>query len=116
MLRGRVVEHDGEPAGTFRVRAVWVVERNTDLNRTEDFVDVEDGRFELGGLRAGRYSVSASRDAIVTSRVEVELPQDGELLLQLPQPGSMSGVVVDADGVAIPGAQVRIHGPGGRCG
>ena len=72
-----------------------------------------DGRFEIGGLSAGKWKVAASTEGYTPCEpVEVVLPRaEGALPIELvlERAGSVSGIVLGTEGLPAPGAQVQLE-------
>ena len=112
-VRGVVLAHDGTPVAEAQVSVQPVVaERgwaDWEHARTE-----EDGRFEIEGLRAGPYKVSAwpEREPGTEDPVEVTVPEGGEATVEirLDRGGTVIGSVVDERGQPVPRVMVRARG------
>ncbi|MCP3918436.1 MAG: sigma-70 family RNA polymerase sigma factor [bacterium] len=111
-LKGQVVDTDGAPVRDFRVRAVRTASGDGFPVATQQITErVQDprGRFELPGLIAGPWRLEVAAPAFGTPpAVTVHLPQAAPLELTLAAAARASGVVVDGDGYAVPGARVRV--------
>ncbi len=114
-VRGRVVDASGEPVPAFDVYAFEVTGGmipGIGADSENDAFEAEDGRFFLGGLRAGKWNVSAVAEGFaVPAAVEVEVPQPegAELELRVERGAAVSGVVLDAGGRPVAGARVALH-------
>ncbi len=110
ILKGRVLAADGSPMTSFRV----VAQHESDASQRVDMrFQAEDGRFELPGLDAGSWRVSAAVGADWQPASEVQivaLPNDGpELTLVCPAAAALSGQVLDPDGVPVGEADVLVR-------
>jgi len=113
-IRGRVLFH-GEPVANAPV---------TDASKDASTVSHPDGTYELKGLKAGEYELSARSNAVgaFVDRVKVTLA-DGDqktLDLELVNEGRISGIVVDQQGKPLGGAWVSFNSAktadGAECG
>ncbi len=114
-LVGRVVDRGGEPVPRFRVRAQ---SENRGLTPgfgcqvREALFEGPEGDFELPGLRAGTWEVSALGEGFELSEpVAVALPRsgsEGPLVIALVRAASASGLVLRPDGQAAAGARVTL--------
>jgi hypothetical protein len=79
-----------------------------------DDTSAADGSYELSGLVAGDYVLTASTDRGQTRdgayRVALTASADTHLDLVLAEGGVIHGVVVDPDGHAVPGVEVHANG------
>lgn len=125
-----------DPTGTSRITGVVTVAgagvpaRRTrimlsggGLRRSRTTTTDDDGRFVLGDLAAGRYTLSASRTGYVSVTYGQRQPGPGRpgtpiqladgqavtLALQIPRGAVISGTVLDEAGEAIPGTMVRVY-------
>lgn len=110
-VKGRILTKSGEPVEDAAVWARVVSEAaRTRLGWSND-ESKQDGSYALSGLRAGKVKIDVSTE-------KGTAPQDGwtveltagatiEKDLILDTGGSISGSVVDADGKAVSGVQVR---------
>ena len=119
VIRGRVLRADiGRPLAFARVSA-----SNGASERAVAVTD-DSGRFELRGLRAGRYTVLATRTGYVTfsygqrrsseagRSIEVGIAQTvNGIELSLPRGGVITGTVVDQYGEPLVGAPVEVMRP-----
>ncbi len=70
----------------------------------------EEGRFRMGGLEAGPYTVSASAQGWLDAEL-ADVAQDSTgIALQLRRPALVRGIVLAADGSPVPGAEVLRRG------
>lgn len=102
---GTVVALEPIAPGQFRRRERWRV--------TSDAA----GRFRFAGVPTSTVRLSARRDAQRAEPVELSLDLAGEVQLQLTEPATLSGTVLDAAGVSVPGAEVMARvaaGPSAR--
>ena len=108
-LEGRVTEWNGTPVRGADVSSgagplAWGQPRT----RTD-----AQGRFRLEGVPPGSPRIWASRPGYAAADVSVRLEPGGRLAdvdLTLARGGSVAGVVLDADGAPLPGAQI-VPGP-----
>ncbi len=95
-LRGRVVMADGTPVWDAHV-TVFVVE-STEMLRTEN-TDPE-GNFAITGVPTGRCSVMVGKPNLPTVHQPAAC-DDQKLVIKLPAPATIRGVVVDARGLPV---------------
>ena len=109
-LGGRVADDFGDPLGGVVVEAVSVSGYRVEVRTSAG------GWYELAGLVAGAYSVSFSLEGYLphAQRVTVRAGASSTLPVSLVPvvPASLSGVVVDQQGLALPGARVEAVSPG----
>jgi protocatechuate 3,4-dioxygenase beta subunit len=115
-IRGQVVDTGGKPVAGLEVQARQQIDpsqphaRQTWARATTS----GDGRFDLGGLLAGRFHVTvAGGRATPTEPLSVTLAerQDvDDLRIELPASGAVRGTVVDERGRAIPRTTVSLSG------
>jgi protocatechuate 3,4-dioxygenase beta subunit len=113
-----VLAGSGAPARRARVAL------SGDSLRTVRSVMTDDlGRYAFPGLAAGRFTLSASKPGYLGVTYGQRTPgsgrpgtplqlDDGQRLsiqLQLPRAGVISGIVLDEQGEAVPGTQVRVY-------
>jgi protocatechuate 3,4-dioxygenase beta subunit len=111
IARGRVIDDLGEPVREFTVGGVRVPQ-----SRTSFYGDVCWGRFEdpeggftLSGLLPGSWRFTAS----IGNRTSVEIPpidlpnESESIVLVLPRGVTLTGTVVDPEGVPVGGATVE---------
>ncbi len=120
IIFGKVVDDDGEPLPSFSVQASrWAFQNGKkQLQRTGNSSSQADGTFVLGGLRAGRYYLSAdNRNNNFSYGIDQpgnKKPQESYLKTYFPNAlDSASAALVDVG----PGAEVRgieIHVRRGR--
>ena len=100
-VRGRVTNELGAPVVDAEVEAAgeW-----TEDSRTDD-----DGRFEITGLRAGSYTVTATALDGGRSEVKVTLAQaeTKQLDLKVQAGARIAGTLVDAAGRPVSGLEIR---------
>jgi protocatechuate 3,4-dioxygenase beta subunit len=103
LLRGRVVEREGNGVAGAQVRASTPgrAERSEGEAVTET-----DGAFEIGGLRAGPHEVVASAAGHASARTKAE-PGGPPVRLVLEPGGEIVGRVVDALGQPVEDARVE---------
>ena len=115
-LTGTVVnDANGEPV---RKAAVTITLRGTQQNALA--LTDSNGVFQFTGLPAGKYDLYAFRDGYIPARVgaqrttqvgEMVVLGDGEakqVTVRMARSASLSGVVLDADGDPVSGAQVQV--------
>ena len=107
----------GQPARKTRVSL-----SGSELRRARTVITDETGQFAFVALPAGRYSLSASKAGHVTVRYGQRHPGSGhpgtpihladaqkiQVQLQIPRGGVITGTVLDENGEAVPGTQVRV--------
>ena len=103
-----VVTRGDKPAGH-----AWVAIRNSSERGAGQRKQCDgDGRFDIGGLTAGKYTVSASDDAAASAQTTIELTTgqriDG-IEIALERAGKISGTVSDQKGDPVAGAQVQFR-------
>ncbi|MBI3182059.1 MAG: carboxypeptidase regulatory-like domain-containing protein [Myxococcales bacterium] len=72
------------------------------------------GLFRLDGLASGRYQLIARAVGRAPARTSVDVPQDGELRLELPPAATVEGIVAGPDGRRAAGAEVALQSAGQR--
>lgn len=121
VIRGRVLRADtGRPLSSARVAAT----RAGSGSEIATSISDESGRFELRGLKAGRYTVQATRTGYVTfsygqrrsseagRAIEVGIAQTvNGIELSLPRGAVITGTVVDEYGEPLVGAPVEVMRP-----
>lgn len=106
---GVVVDSAGEPVTDFmvsgeRAGSQWYMPPS---EKESDEYEVEDGRFRLEGLRAGKWTFTAEAEGYARSpEVELTLPTEESLRLVLSRPVELAGTVVDPEGRLVAGAEV----------
>ncbi|WP_426756322.1 carboxypeptidase regulatory-like domain-containing protein [Myxococcus sp. Y35] len=106
VLEGAVVERTGRPAPFARVQ---VRPAGPGMNSSASHGTVADtaGRFRITGLPRARFRVEARSDRASAVPQDVNLePGVANVTLRLDVEGTISGVVVGADGSLLAGAQV----------
>ncbi|MFP2927002.1 carboxypeptidase regulatory-like domain-containing protein [Pyxidicoccus sp. 3LG] len=112
-VKGTVVDANGLPLENFLVELLDP-ELDEEVNR--DAMTDAQGRFQLRGVKPGRYVLQAAIESQGFMRRpwrEVALGdgEQAEVELRLGPERSLSGVVVDGSGQPIDGALIRIHPP-----
>jgi len=114
-IAGVVVSDEGRPRPLRRAR-VTVTGPTLQIPRTA--ITRDDGTFELGGLPAGRYTLTAQKEAYVTmthgaarparpGRPVVLTPGERRsLTVALPRGAVITGTITDADGQPAQGVQM----------
>ena len=114
-IAGVVMSDEGRPRPLRRAR-VTINGGALQIPRTA--ITKDDGTFELGGLAAGRYTLSAQKDAYVAmtygaarparpGRAIVLKPGDRQtVLIALPRGAVITGTITDVDGQPAQGVQV----------
>jgi protocatechuate 3,4-dioxygenase beta subunit len=117
-LRGRVVDDLGAPVSTFAILASRLTDRKpAALDPTSEawklFQDT-DGTFALEDLAPGEWRLTARRPvSIRSSAVAASVPPSGsDLVLVIPRPAAIAGIVVDEAGNPIPKASIYLWNPG----
>jgi hypothetical protein len=108
-IRGRVTDTNNQA-----VAGVAVTARNVKTKEKITTTTSDNGGYEIPGLPEGTYRLSFRRDGFMRGEqpsVEVRAERipvkvDWRLEIAPPSTGSLSGVVRDAEGAAIPGAEV----------
>ncbi|WP_163988832.1 carboxypeptidase-like regulatory domain-containing protein [Pyxidicoccus caerfyrddinensis] len=112
-VKGRVVDADGLPLENFLVELL-APELDEEVNR-DAWTDAQ-GRFQLRGVKPGRYVLQAAMEDQGFMRrpwreVALSDGEQAEVELRLAPERSLSGVVVDGSGQPVDGALIRIHPP-----
>jgi RNA polymerase sigma factor (sigma-70 family) len=99
-----------EPVGKFRVRAKKVMalagSNYTQNNQWHEYENEKgDFEFELVGPGVHEFQVVAEGYAAKWSQ-QVNTEEDGDIVIELDQASSISGLVLDSEGVGITGAKV----------
>lgn len=112
-IAGRVVDDTGAPVTQFMVSASSVQPmrrgwRTSDS--TSDFVNSDDGTFELEGLAVGEWRLEVSAEGFGESEEEwtVEVPQAEPIEIVLSRGATLAGVVLDPAGNPVAEAQVSV--------
>ncbi|MEM6990268.1 MAG: carboxypeptidase regulatory-like domain-containing protein [Myxococcota bacterium] len=117
-IGGLVVNADGDPIKDARVWASMLLEGRAGTQQWASDRTEADGTFQLAGVVAGRYNVSASADDYLRldDKPEIEVSERGAepIKITLERGGSIRGRVVDQHGEAVAGANVQARGTGGR--
>ena len=107
-LKGRVLLADGKPATRFTLRPYtgdWFRYTYSRLIEVSD----PDGRFSIGlSPAAYQLDVRGEGGAFTTAKVTVKKDETSELEVRLPPSGAVAGVVTDADGTHLDGAEVFV--------
>lgn len=111
-LVGTVVDDMGAPVTRFRITALrrlseedWGLDWNGRVTRS---VRDEGGRFELEGLAPGRYDLSVESSAHPMKTLRgIGVPTAAEVRFVLARGASLSGIVLDASGAPVSGAEVQ---------
>jgi Carboxypeptidase regulatory-like domain len=77
-VTGRVVNADGSPGA-----GALVTLQQSDDHEFQQVFAADDGRFELVGLRTGKYRIGASEGAKSSDVVPFEVPESGTVALEL---------------------------------
>ena len=117
-LRGRVVDDVSAPVRTFVIDATRLTRRKPSAldpsAGTWKLFQGTDGTFTLDGLSPAEWELSARRPASIRSSLVVaSVPQRAEdLVLVLPRPAVIAGIVVDEDGNPLSNARVYARNAG----
>ena len=116
-ISGIVLTDDTDAHPLRRVR-VFLNSSDDEVARTTISDDV--GRFRFEGLRAGRYTVGGTKEGYVTSNYGARRPGGpgasftladrqalADLTLTLPRGAVITGVLLDPDGLPLPGVSMR---------
>jgi uncharacterized protein (DUF2141 family) len=116
-ISGIVLTDDTDPRPLRRVR-VYLNSSDDEVARTT--ISDDAGRFAFDGLRAGRYTVGGTKEGYVTVNYGARrpggpgapvTPADGQALadltLTLPRGAVITGVLLDPDGLPLPGVSMR---------
>ncbi len=96
-VRGRCV-HQGRPVEDFEVM-MWPGEASY-LKQSRNFRGRENGEFELEGAPLGNLLICASSEALPACEPKalgIEADQTSQVILELPEPLTGRGIVVDAE-------------------
>ncbi|MCH9683079.1 MAG: carboxypeptidase-like regulatory domain-containing protein [Deltaproteobacteria bacterium] len=119
VIAGAVVDTEGEPVASARVVAIPAIEGRrgsiASYRLAGDLEAIADaqGQFEFSALRPGRYVLRASppgrsRDAALQQAGQAEVTGTRDARLVTSGGGTIRGVVVDEDGVAVRSLRVRV--------
>ena len=115
---GKVVDADGKPIEDANVWASMVLEGRSGTQQWASDRTEADGTFELEGVVAGKYQLSAASDdhLELEEKPELEVTETGAdpITITLETGGIVRGRVVDQHGEAVAGANVQARGTGGR--
>jgi protocatechuate 3,4-dioxygenase beta subunit len=127
VARGRVVDEEGKPIPGAEVRSAraergrrgnFAFVRGFGSEEKPDTVSGSDGAFELRGVEAGRYQVSASKEGLVAkapATVDVVEKGENEIPPIVLEAGvSIAGAVRNTKGEPVPDAQIFVAGEGNR--
>ena len=112
-LAGRVVDHAGEPVEEFTVTAALLLENSPiqgiGIERKAESFEDPTGAFRFPQLDRGHFSVSVRAEGYATSTsVEVQVPQDEELVIKIEPGAIVTGIVEGPDGLPYAGAEVTL--------
>lgn len=118
-IEGKVVNDAGEPVTAFGVVAMGQDEGKRSFNVSRMVTGMykpDDGRFELGGLLEGKYSVSLNVPGHDDpAPMEIQVPTDGGFFtFTAPRRGSIAGIVLKPDGTPAVRAEVNVNAGNGR--
>lgn len=115
ILRGHVVDKAQQPIKTGHVKATTVgsgMLKNFGQEQAEATVNKENGEFVITLTRNGAWSLVVSAEGYADSEpIEVTLPRkagESALVVTLEKSGIVMGLVLDPQGVRVPGATVEI--------
>lgn len=112
-VHGRCM-HEGEPVRDFEV--IYTNEGTIRDCYSRQFMDREDGRFEIDALGIGDWSIYAASPLYPSSKpvpVSVKAGTNSEILLELPAGIRGAGRVVDSGGNSVSDARVQAYSSGG---
>jgi hypothetical protein len=121
-LAGRVVDDLDRPVTSFEVTAnpEETFHRPASMSRnsaTQKVIDSADGSFLLAGLQTGSWRIEVAAEGFTQpgSTPVVAMPFDGgPLVVRVERTGSVAGLVLDAGGTPVAGAEVSAsRGAGG---
>jgi protocatechuate 3,4-dioxygenase beta subunit len=119
IVRGRVVDSDGEPVTDFEVGVESMeveepVPYRARANGQRDYVS-SDGTFEFGLLRPGRYWLRANASGHAPGAagpvVVTADHKSDEVIIELTSGGTLAGTVTDDKGRPLGGARVMVFDP-----
>lgn len=118
-IEGQVVDDVGAPVKAFGVVAMAKDEGKRSFNiarMVSGMFKPEDGKFELGGLLEGGYTVNLNVPGHDDPKPQdVSVPADGAFYTFVaPRRATISGVVLRPDGSPAPRAEVVVNGDQGR--
>ncbi len=108
-IRGRVRDREGRGVEAAAVRATTLGPGAAGEGEAESGAA---GRFEIGGLRPGRYEVTASATGYATGRAVAEAGGE-EIEVVLDEGGTLTGRVADESGAPVEDAQVTARDESG---
>jgi len=109
-LAGIVLDTSGAPVREFRIRVTEIGDGAWDRrDHVSRKFEATDGAFELSGLPAGKFEVTASAEGFGTSTAQQRfLPGETEpLRFVIGRTGSIAGIVLTAGGTPIEGAWIE---------
>jgi protocatechuate 3,4-dioxygenase beta subunit len=111
VVEGSVTDEKGGPLEGVRVN-LWRSGESWRIQQTEQTDD--QGRFSMGGLRAGSYAVEASltaegMDRLASRTIELRDSEHVEVSLRFEPGWSLSGLVVDEAGQPLPDVSVGME-------
>jgi hypothetical protein len=118
-LAGHVVDDLGQPVQSFHVDADSLDLPRWLLDVPGQDIEAEDGAFQLDGLRAGSWKLSAKASGYgpPEAPLTVDVPAAGDTRIVLQRAVRVTGLVVDPNGAPVPEATVRASaGPEGPFG
>ncbi|MEM1177043.1 MAG: carboxypeptidase regulatory-like domain-containing protein, partial [Acidobacteriota bacterium] len=106
-ISGRVLDPSGEPLGDIRLR---LKRSQSSMYRSHEPTDPQ-GRFVLGGLKAGPLEIEARHPTLGITAAELELTESvTDFELRFPAGAEFSGVVLDdAEGETIADVTVQLN-------
>jgi len=104
-LEGKVVDTKGLPVAQAHVKMMLL---GGDVLENAGGTTAEDGSFLLRGLRSGLWELSAFREGFRRRSVQVEVPADGNLRLELSEDPGFDVSVVGPGGAPVVGAHVTV--------
>jgi protocatechuate 3,4-dioxygenase beta subunit len=107
-VTGRVVSQGGAPVAGARVSVDALAGGHED---GPTVLSGPDGRFSLGALPEGRYTVSAEAKRFRDGKAPLQVGRGGHVEVVLAPAVLVEGRVVDASGAPAEGAQVAAHSP-----
>ncbi|MGV3620323.1 MAG: carboxypeptidase regulatory-like domain-containing protein [Archangium sp.] len=114
-VSGRVIDADGTPVSRVKVESMPAFDVSAGADDTLRTYTDADGRFELHGLRAGRFGLLATASGHGAVPSEMFVLQPGEtregIEVQLGGRVDIGGVVLDEKNQPVPGAKVVFERP-----